>query len=45
MNNEDKIKERAILILHGTEDTSVPIDSPRIFFNKMLPLYIKNPEK
>ena len=45
MNNGDKIKERAILILHGTEDTSVPIESQRLFFNKILPLYIKDPKK
>jgi dienelactone hydrolase len=45
MNSGDKIKERAILILHGTEDTSVPIETQRLFFNKMLPLYIKNPKK
>lgn len=45
ISNEDKIKDRAILILHGTEDTSLPIDSQRLFFNKMLPLYTRNPEK
>ena len=45
MNNEDKIKERAILILHGTEDTSVPIESQRAFYNKMRPQYIKNPKR
>ena len=45
MTNGDKIKERAILILHGTEDTSVPIESQRLFFNKMIPLYIKDPNK
>lgn len=45
MNNGDKIKERAILILHGTEDTSVPIETQRLFFNKMRPLYNENPEK
>lgn len=45
MNNGDKIKERAILMLHGDDDTSLPIDSQRLFFNKMLPLYITNPDK
>ncbi len=45
MNNGDKLKERAILILHGTEDTSVSIESQRVFFNEMLPLYAENPEK
>lgn len=40
MNNGDKIKERAILILHGEDDTSLPIDIQRLFFNKMLEQYI-----
>ncbi len=44
MRNGDKIKERAVLILHGEEDTTLPIDSQRLFFNKILPLYIKKPE-
>lgn len=41
MNNGDKIKERAILILHGEDDTSLPIDNQRLFLNKMLPLYTR----
>ncbi|MCM1991608.1 prolyl oligopeptidase family serine peptidase [Oceanirhabdus seepicola] len=45
MTNADKIKERAILILHGTEDTSVPIETQMLFFNKMKQLYNKYPEK
>jgi len=45
MNNGDKVKERAILMLHGSDDTSLPIDSQRLFFDEMLPLYIKNPER
>ncbi|MBB6216568.1 hypothetical protein HNQ80_002670 [Anaerosolibacter carboniphilus] len=45
MNNEDKIKDRAILMLNGTDDTSLPINSQRGFFNKMLPLYKQNTSK
>lgn len=45
IKNADKIKERVILMLHGVDDTSVPIETQRLFFNKMLPLYTKNPEK
>jgi len=45
MYNGDKIKERPILILHGKNDTSVPIDSQRLFFEEMLPMYIGNPQK
>lgn len=45
MNNGDKINKRAILILHGTEDTSVPIESQRLFYKKVSPLYVKNPER
>jgi len=44
INRIDKIKERAILILHGVDDNSLPIDGQRIFFNKTLPLYTKNPK-
>lgn len=45
MNNVDKIRGRAISILHGIDDTSVPIETQRIFYNKMSQLYTKNPEK
>jgi uncharacterized protein len=45
MNNGDKLNNRPILILHGIEDTSVSIESQRLFFNKMLPLYSDNLEK
>jgi uncharacterized protein len=45
MNNGDKIKERAILMLNGTADTSLPIDSQKTFFNRMLPLYEQGTNK
>lgn len=43
VNNGDKIKEKAILILHGVQDTSVPIETQRFFYDKVSPLYIENP--
>ncbi len=45
MSNRDKIRERAISILHGVDDTSVPINTQRLFYNKMLSFYSKNPGK
>ena len=39
MNNLDMLKDRPILLLHGDSDTVVPIDSQRIFYNKLNPLY------
>jgi len=39
MNNIDKIVDRPILMVHGDEDSSVPIDSQRIFYQKVLPHY------
>lgn len=42
MNNKDKINNRSILILHGLEDSSLPIDGQRVFLNEMKPLYNKN---
>ncbi|WP_017414689.1 prolyl oligopeptidase family serine peptidase [Clostridium tunisiense] len=42
-NNGDRIKEKAILILHGVQDTSVPIETQRLFYDKVSPLYTKNP--
>ena len=45
MNNRDKIKGRAISMLHGVDDTSVPIDTQRLFYNKMTPLYSNDPGK
>lgn len=44
MSNIDKINERAILIIHGIEDTSVPIESQRYFYDNVSPLYMRNPE-
>lgn len=35
MNNLPLLKDRRILLLHGDSDTSVPIDSQRIFYNKL----------
>ncbi len=45
MMHKDMLDERPILLLHGDSDTSVPIDSQRIFYNEVSPLYKKNPEK
>ncbi|WP_353096791.1 dienelactone hydrolase family protein [Tissierella praeacuta] len=45
IKNEEKIKERAILILHGTEDTSLSIDDQKLFFNKMISLYNEDSDK
>jgi hypothetical protein len=39
MNNLDMLKDRPILLLHGDSDTVVPIDSQRIFYNKLNSLY------
>lgn len=45
ITNADKIKERAISIFHGVEDTSVPIDIQKKFVDRMRPLYINNQDK
>lgn len=45
LNNGDKFKERAILMIHSTEDTSVSIENQRIFYNSMLPKYVEYPER
>ena len=42
--NRDKIKLRPILLVHGDADTSVPIDSQRIFYEEISPLYKENPD-
>lgn len=39
MNNLHLLKDRPILLLHGDSDIVVPIDSQRIFYNKLNPLY------
>jgi len=43
--NLDKLNNRAILMLHGKEDTSVPIECQRNFYNAAMSFYIDNPEK
>lgn len=45
MTNEEKIKERAISIFHGVEDTSVPINIQKKFVDRMRPLYTNKQEK
>lgn len=45
INNMELLKDRPILMLHGDSDSLVPIESQRIFYNKMLPLYGENKEK
>ncbi|WP_051569097.1 dienelactone hydrolase family protein [Alkaliphilus transvaalensis] len=44
MTNEEKIKERAISIFHGVEDTSIPIEIQRKFVDRMKSIYT-NQEK
>ena len=39
MNNSDMLKDRPILMLHGDSDIVVPVDSQRIFYNKLSQLY------
>ncbi len=45
VNNKEKLNLRPVLLLHGDSDTFVPIDSQRIFYKKIAPLYEQNPEK
>jgi len=45
MNKGNKLNNRAILMLNGTKDTSVPIDSQKLFYNKMMPLYGEDKNK
>ena len=45
MNNGDKLNKRPILMLHGQEDTSVPIKCQRSFYSKMMPLYSEDMDK
>ena len=45
MTNEEKIKERAISIFHGVEDTSVPIEIQKQFVDIMRPHYTNNQDK
>lgn len=44
MNNVEKIKDRAILMLHGLDDTSLPIDIQRLFIEKIQSHYTRKPE-
>ncbi len=39
MNGLHRLKDRAILMLHGDKDSVVSIESQRIFYNKIKPLY------
>lgn len=39
INNMHLLKDRPILLLHGEKDTSVPIESQRIFYNRIKPIY------
>jgi dienelactone hydrolase len=39
MNNLNLLKDRPILMLHGDSDVSVPIDSQRIFYEKLQSMY------
>ncbi|WMM25254.1 dienelactone hydrolase family protein [Tissierella sp. MB52-C2] len=45
MTHEEKIKDRAISIFHGIEDTSLPIEIQRKFVDRMRPLYTSNQDK
>jgi len=45
MTNEESIKERAISIFHGVEDTSIPIEIQKKFIHTMTPLYTNNQDK
>lgn len=38
MNHLDLLKDRPILLLHGDSDTSVPIESQKIFYNELNPM-------
>ncbi len=44
ITHKDKLFPRAILLLHGNEDTSVPIESLQFFYNEVSPYYNKQPE-
>lgn len=45
IKNKNRIKERPILLLHGTEDTSLSINEQKLFFIKMSSLYQEDLEK
>ena len=44
MNNLNLLADRPILLLHGDSDTSVPVESQRVFYYRLSPMYI-NKEK
>ena len=39
INNLNLLKDRPILLLHGDSDSLVPVESQRIFYSKIKPLY------
>ncbi len=39
MNHLDRLVNRPILLLHGDSDTLVPVESQRIFYNKLNSIY------
>lgn len=45
MANKTRLRGRPILMLHGDSDTSVPIDSQRLFYFEVEGLYKETPEK
>lgn len=45
ITNEEKVKERAISIFHGVEDTSIPIEVQKKFVDRMRSFYINNQDK
>ncbi|WP_105617286.1 dienelactone hydrolase family protein [Vallitalea okinawensis] len=45
MNNMNQLIDRAISILHGIDDTSLSIETQRLFYNRILPQYYMSPEK
>jgi dienelactone hydrolase len=45
LQQKEALGGRPILMLHGSEDSSVPIDCQRIFYQEAAPLYKDEPEK
>ncbi len=45
MKNLETLNGRPILILHGDKDSSVPIDSQRVFYNEAWELYRNEPQR
>lgn len=44
LRNTHLLKQRPILLLHGDSDSLVSIDSQRLFYNEVSPLYKENPD-